>query len=108
MHISVKVVPSYPTTNTLMKLKNLEAVSQMFSVKKIFLKISQHSQENTCARVSFNFIKKRLWRRCFPVICAKFLRIPFLTEHLRWLLLEINQFQPSAAFHIENSHLFCS
>ena len=25
---------------------------------------------------------------CFPVNFAKFLRIPFLTEHLRWLLLE--------------------
>ena len=31
--------------------------------------------------------KKRLWRRCFPVNFAKFLRTPFLTEHLRWLLL---------------------
>ena len=27
--------------------------------------ISQNSQENTCARVSFS-IKKRLWHRCFP------------------------------------------
>ena len=28
-----------------------EAVVQWFSVKKVFLKISQNSQENTCARV---------------------------------------------------------
>ena len=34
-----------------------------------------------------NFIKKRLWHRCFPVNFAKFLRTPFFTEHLRWLLL---------------------
>ena len=32
-------------------------------------------------------LKKRLWRRCFPVNFAKFLRPPFLKEHLRWLLL---------------------
>ena len=31
--------------------------------------------------------KKRLQRRCFPVNFAKFFRTPFLTEHLRWLLL---------------------
>ena len=29
----------------------------------------------------------RLWRRCFPVNFAKFLRTAFLTTHLRWLLL---------------------
>ena len=33
---------------------------------------------------AFNFIKKRLQHRRFS---AKFLRTPFLTEHLRWLLL---------------------
>ena len=131
--------------------------------KKVFLKISQNSQENTCARVSFlikwqtppatllkrrlwhrcfpvnfakfsiqehlflqrtsggcfcnynlqiynaadplfisetvvrscsvkkvkayNFIKKSIWHRCFPVNFAIFLRTPFFTEHLRWLLL---------------------
>ena len=30
-----------------------EAVTQKYSVKKVFLKISQNSQENTRARVSF-------------------------------------------------------
>ena len=49
-----------------------------------------------CARVSFiiklqaeacNFIKKRLWHKCFPVNFAKFLT-PFLTEHLWWLVLK--------------------
>ena len=32
-------------------------------------------------------LKKRLLHRCFPVNFAKFLKTPFLTEHLRWLLL---------------------
>ena len=33
------------------------------------------------------FLKKRLWHRRFPVNFAKFLRTPFLTEHLQWLPL---------------------
>ena len=32
-------------------------------------------------------LKKRLWHRCFPANFARFLRTPFLTEYLRWLLL---------------------
>ena len=32
-------------------------------------------------------LKKRLWHRCFPVNYPKFLRTPFFTEHLWWLLL---------------------
>ena len=59
---------------------------QRCSVKKVFLEISQNSQENTCARVSFliklqaasaTLLKKRLWHRCFPVNFAKFLRTLF-------------------------------
>ena len=62
------------------------------------LEISQNTQENTCARVSFliklqaevcNVIKKRLWHMCFPMNFSKFLKITFLTEDLRWLLLSV-------------------
>ena len=35
-----------------------------------------------------SLLKKRLWHRCFPVNFMKSLRTPFLTEHIRWLLLE--------------------
>ena len=49
-----------------------EAVIWSSSVKKVFLKISQNSQENNFARVSF-LIKLQA----------------FLTEHLRWLLLSL-------------------
>ena len=52
-----------------------EAVSQMCSVKKVFLKISQNSEENTCVRVSFsiklpdyqvcNFIRKETLPQVF-------------------------------------------
>ena len=69
------------------KIHGPEAVTRRCSVKKVFLKISQNSQENTCARVFFE--KKRLWHWCFPVNFVKFLRTPFLIEHLRWLLLTV-------------------
>ena len=32
----------------------------------------------TCRPKAYNFIKKRLWQRCFPVKFAKFLRTPFV------------------------------
>ena len=32
-------------------------------------------------------LKKRRWHSCFPVKFVKFLRTPFYTEHLWWLLL---------------------
>ena len=59
----------------------LEVVVRRCSVKKVFLKISQNSQENTCARVSF-LIKLQVLHRCFPVNFAKFLGTPFFIEHL--------------------------
>ena len=36
-----------------------------------------------------HLLKKRPWHRCFPVNFAKFLRTPFFTENLWWLLLDI-------------------
>ena len=73
------------------------AAVQRFTAKKEFLEISQNSQGNTFARVSF-LIKKRLWHRCFPVNFAKFLRTRFYTEHLRWLLLFMQMFNFFSAF----------
>ena len=61
-----------------MPLKQSEAVVRRCSVKKVYLEISQNSQENTCARVSFlNKVagctcKPIKW--CVPVNFAKFLR----------------------------------
>ena len=85
-----------------------EAVVQSCSVKKVFLEISQNSQENACSRVSFliklqasglsptTLLKKRLWHSCFPVNFLKFLRTPFFMDRLWWLLLYmIKPFRPS-------------
>ena len=63
-----------------------ESVVQSCSVKNVFVEISQNSQENTWARVSFlitlqapaTLLKKRLWLRCFPMHFVKFLRVPYL------------------------------
>ena len=46
---------------------------------------------NKVAGNACNFIQKRLWRKCFPVKFAKFLRTPFFTEQLWWLLLHISR-----------------
>ena len=42
---------------------------------------------NKVAGLPATVLKRRLWHRCFPVNFAKFVRTPFLTEHLWWLLL---------------------
>ena len=59
-----------------------EAVTRMSFVKKI----SQNSHENIWPHPA-TLLKKRFWNRCFPVNFVKFLKTPFLTEHLWWLLL---------------------
>ena len=73
-----------------------EAVVQRCSIKKVLLEILQNSQKNTCARAPFliklqalpwNFIKKETLAQMFLCEFCEFLRRPFLTEHLRWLLL---------------------
>ena len=56
-------------------LQYREAVTRRCSVKKVFLDISQNSQENTCARASF-LIKLQAWRQ-------EHLRTPFYIEQPR-------------------------
>ena len=53
-------------------------------MKKVFLKISQYSQENTCASLflSWNFIKKEtLAQECSCKFCKVF-KNAFFAEHL--------------------------
>ena len=69
------------------EIGHTEAAIRGVLLKKVFLKISQNSQENTCARVSF-LIKLQAYR-CFPVSFAKFLRSPFLQNTSGRLLHEI-------------------
>ena len=60
-----------------------------YSILTVF-KLGLLLPESSC-RIRSNLrpahlLKKRLSHRCFPVNFAKFLRTPFLKEHLRWLL----------------------
>ena len=69
--------------NTSTPLLISEAATGGVLRKKVFLKILQNSQENTCAKVSFliklqaNLIKKETLAQVFLVNFAKFLRKPF-------------------------------
>ena len=68
--------------------------------KKVFLKISQNSQENICARVSFfirlqaeacNFIKKENLTQVFSYEFCENFNNTFFTEHLRCLFLIVKK-----------------
>ena len=63
---------------------------------KVFLEISQNSQENICTRVSFsivaeaeayNFIKKEILAQVSSCEFCEIFKNTSFTEHLRWLLL---------------------
>ena len=69
---------------------------QRFSMKKGVLKnFAKFTGKHLCQSLFYNevaglaatLLEKRFWHRCFPVNFLKFLRTPFLTEHLWWLLL---------------------
>ena len=87
---------------------------EMF-IKKVFLKILQNLQENTCTRDRFliNFfnktlLKKRLWRRCFPVNFAKFLRTPSLQSTSVRLLLQLGTYDTTTSFHKNQDTKACA
>ena len=58
----------------------LEAVVQSCSVKKVFLKILQNSQENSVLESLLNKFTglKRLHHMCFSMIFAKLFRTPYI------------------------------
>ena len=68
----------------------------MFSKKGVRRNFAKFTGKHLSKSLFFNkvaglrpatLLKKRLWHLCFPVSFAKFLKTPFLTEHLWWLLL---------------------
>ena len=79
-----------------------EAVAQRCSVKKYFLRnFAKFTGKHLCQSLFFNKVAdlrpealliKRLCQRCFPVNFSRFLRTPFLTEHIQRLLLDAIQF----------------
>ena len=93
------------------KQSSREAVVQRCSVQKIFLKFSQNSQENTCARVSFlikllrlaTLLKKRLWHRCFSRGFCEIFKNIFFTEHLQRLLLKFISNHTKEILHVNTN-----
>ena len=70
---------------------------QVFFKKGVFRNFEKFTGKHLCQSLFFNkvvglnpvtLLKKRLWNRCFLVYFARFLKTPFLKEHLRWLLLK--------------------
>ena len=70
----------------------------MFCEKDVLRNFAKFTGKHLCQSPFFykvagiwpaTLLKKRFWHRCFPVNFAKFLRMSFLTEHLRWLPLSI-------------------
>ena len=91
------------------------------SAKKVFLKVSQNSQENFCARVSFliklqaeacNFVIKETLAQVFSVNFAKFLRTPLVTVLRKRLEYEqtafcLTEFSQLVFFHPNQGSRFC-
>ena len=64
---------------------------KVFRKKSVLRNFAKFTGKHPCQSLFFNklaglksptLLRKRLWYRCFPVNSAKFLRTPFLTEHL--------------------------
>ena len=71
---------------------------EVFCKKGVLRNFTKFTGKHLCQSLFFNkvaglrpatLLKKRLWHMCFPVNVVKFLRTPFYTEHLWWLLLKI-------------------
>ena len=78
-------------------LREKSSRSEVFSKKVVLRNFAKFTGKHLCQLLFFNkvvgmrpatLLKKRLWHSCFPANFTKFLRTPFLTEHLWWLLLE--------------------
>ena len=60
------------------------------SVTKDFLwNFAKFTGKHLCQGLFFNKVAGLRLHRCFPVNLAKFLRTPFATDHLQWLLLYV-------------------
>ena len=63
--------------------------------------VSESLFDKVAGLKAYNFNKKWLQHRCFPVKFAKVLRTPIFTDHLWWLLL--NKFRRSLWFIVWRS-----
>ena len=90
-----------------------EAVVRRCSVKKIFLNISQNSQENTCARGSFliklqswnlQLFKREILAQVFSCEFCNYLRTTFLyNTSAQWTHLRRFAIELTSKNHVESS-----
>ena len=83
----------------------LEVVARSGSVKKLFLKISQNSQENNCARVSFfnktaglrpaTLLKKETLAQVFSRKFCEIFKNTFFIKHLQWDAASVTSLSPN-------------
>ena len=76
--------------------KTAEVVAHRCSVKKVLLEISKKfTEKQMCQSLFFMglqlYLKRDPGTVVFLWIFAKFLKAPFLTEHLRWLCLKLHE-----------------
>ena len=92
---------------------NTEAVTWRCSVKKLFLKISPNSQENTCARVSFllklqteacNFIKTETLVQVFSCEFCEIFKNTFLYR-IPPVAFSLNKYQKTTVKNKINCYL---
>ena len=73
--------------------RNRSSRPEVFCEKGFLRNFAKFTGKHLCQNLFFNkvppasLLKKRLWHRYFSVNLANFLRTPFSTEHLWWLLL---------------------
>ena len=73
----------FTTSTKTSEVPYTEAATEGVLCKKLFLEISQNSQEKTCARVSFlmKFIKKETLAQVFSYEFCEIFKNTFFTEH---------------------------
>ena len=88
------------------------SLQEVFYKKGVHRNFTKFTGKNLCQSLFFNkvaglrpatLLKKWLWHRFFPVNFAKFLRTPYFTKHLWWLLL---WFETTRELFSTNIYLF--
>ena len=86
---------------------------EVFCTKGALRNFAKFTEKHLCQSLFFDevadlrpvtLLKKRLWHRCFPVDFAKFLRTPFFTEHLQWLLLKFISHHTKEILYVQNTN----
>ena len=78
--------------NSLKKNNWRSSRPEEFCKKGVLRNFTKFTGKHLCQSLRpATLLKMRLWHRCFPVNFVKFLRTPFLTEHIWWLFLQLYQ-----------------